>query len=161
MFQQWRLKCKSVQWFRKKDKQVRTMHWHSSRLTAFIVCVKSKDSIYCVVRLSRAKYGQSSSWRAVDMPNLERELRFGAKPWAGALIWSQTSSGSAFEVQNLERERIRAQPSEVCYARCCRRLSWAKAWYLKCFRTSEGTVEQSRIFQIFNFQFKLVAQPNI
>ena len=29
-------------------------------------------------------------------PNLERELRFGAKPRAGAHVWSQTSSGSAF-----------------------------------------------------------------
>ena len=80
------------------------MHWHSSRITVFIVCAKSKNSIYCVVRLSRAKYGQSSSWRAVDMPNLERELRFGAKPRAGALIWSQTSSGSSVLEQNLERE---------------------------------------------------------
>jgi len=41
-------------------------------------------------------------------PNLERELCFGAKPRAGALIWSQTSSGSAFDVQNLERERMRS-----------------------------------------------------
>ena len=46
-----------------------------------------------------AKAQSSKVWS-----KLERELRFEAKPRAGALIWSQTLSGSAFEVQNLEPE---------------------------------------------------------
>jgi len=60
-----------------------------------------------------AKAQSSKVWS-----KLERELRFEAKPRAGALIWSQTSSGSSDLEQNLsrssclepnlERERIRA-----------------------------------------------------
>jgi len=83
-----------VQWFRRKDKQVRTMHRHSCRITTLL----------CLLKCSRAKYGQSSSGSSDLEPNLERELRFGEKPGAGAPFWSQTSSGSFVLEQNLERE---------------------------------------------------------
>jgi len=73
----------------------------------FLLCVKSKDSIYCVLlRLSRAEYSQSSRWRAVDTPNLERELMFGAKPRARAHAWSQASSGSSCLEPDLELKLI-------------------------------------------------------
>jgi len=123
--------CKAVPWFRRKDKQVRTMHRHPEEVlyllcfrsegssanqcsgsegkiskselcisTApalpFLLCVKKKAKIeiLCALRLSRAKYGQSLSWRAFDVPNLERELMFGAQTRARADVWSQTSSKS-------------------------------------------------------------------
>jgi len=61
----------------------------------YLWCFKSKAwYLLCLRRLSRAKYGQSPSGSAVDVPNLERELMFGAKPWAGAHFSSQSSSGS-------------------------------------------------------------------
>ena len=97
-----------MQWFRRKDKQVRTMHRHSCRITT-LLCFKTKSwYLLCLLRRSRAKYGQSSSGSSVLEQNLERELWFGVKPRAGAPFWSKTSSRSSCLEPNLERERIRA-----------------------------------------------------
>jgi len=129
---------------KKKDEQVRPMHWHSSRITVFIVCVSKAKIVFTVCseaqsskvwpKLELESSGHAKPragvpfWRetlngSCDLePNLEREFRFRAKPWAGALIWGQTSSGNAFEVQNLERERpwrakLRAGVQTKCWAK--------------------------------------------
>jgi len=98
-------------------------------LPFLFVCVKSKDSIYCVLwgsveqSIAKARVGeqwtcQTSSGSSVlepnlerssDLePNLERKLRFGAKPRAGAPFWSK-----------IERERLRsANPRAGAHPKC-------------------------------------------
>jgi len=87
----------------------------------------------CFRRLRPAKYGQSSSASAVDVSNLERELIFGAKPRAGAHVWSRTSSGSSCLEPNLEREP---------------RLFLNNKLKNASESTSEGAAEQSWILEI-------------
>ena len=81
----------------KKDKQVRTMHWHSSRITVFIVCVTKAKIVFTVCSEAQS----SKVW-----PKLELESSGHAKPRAGAPFWSKTLSGSSDLEPNLERERL-------------------------------------------------------
>jgi len=71
----------------------------------YVMVVKAKHGIYCVLRrLSEATYGQSWGGSTFDVPNLERELMFEAKPRARAHVWSKTSSESLCLEPNLEQE---------------------------------------------------------
>ena len=77
------------------------------------------------------------------MPNLERELRFGAKPRAGALIWSQTSSGSAFYLQNLEPELMfDAKPRAGAH-------SGSAEQSMPCTVLSKAQASKSIVFSVF------------
>ena len=112
--------CKAVQWFRRKDKQVRTMHRHAEEVL-YLLCFRSEGSsanqcsgsekkiskselcigtapalpfLLCV---SKAKIVFTVCCEAQSSkvwPKLELESSGHAKPRAGAPFWSKTSSGS-------------------------------------------------------------------
>ena len=126
--------CQAVQWFRRKDKQVRTMHRHTEEVL-YLLCFRSEGSSANQCSVSEKKISKSElcigtapalpfllcvskakivftvcceAQSSKVWPKLELQSNGHAKSRAGAPFWSKTSSGSAFEVQNLERERIRS-----------------------------------------------------
>jgi len=130
-FYKWRLRCKAVQWFRRKEKQGRTMHRHTAE--EVLLCCTSEDSGAKHCSASRGKISKSElctstaaeilyllCFRRQSMvgtvfkkaqsskvwSKLERQHNWRAKPRAGAHIWSQTSSGNSYLEPKLERELI-------------------------------------------------------
>ena len=85
-----------------------------------------------------AKAQSSKVWS-----KLERELRFEAKPRAGALIWSQTSSGSSVLEQNLEPELMfGAKPRAGAHSGSAERS-------MLCTVLSKAQVSKSMVFTVF------------
>ena len=137
----------------------------------FLLCVKSRDNLYCVfLKLSRAKYGQSSSWRAIDMPNLERELMFGAKPRARAHVWSQTSSRSSCLEPNIVPEllfgakpRAEAHSGSAERSMLCTVLSKAQLRKMHCiykvFARLKAQSSKVGLFHFGIFRLEVLAQP--
>jgi len=123
------------------------------------------------------------------VPNIERELMFGAKPRARAHVCSQTSSGSSCFEPNLERELMfgakrRAGAhvwSQTSSRSSClapnleREHSRAQSRKVPGTVLSKSQVSKSIVFivflhvrrcsraksdfSLFSFQFKLLAQP--
>jgi len=155
--------CKARPWFRRKDKQVRIMHKHTEEVL-YLLCFRSEGSSANQWsgskkkdKHSRPKHGQSSSWRAVNMPNLERELRFGAKPRAGALIWNQTSSESSVLEQNLERELWFGGKPRAGAPLKCKTSSGSAFEVQNLERERIRSVEQSRPSWLFQFSIQIAS----
>ena len=124
--------CKAVQWFRRKDKQVRPMHMHAEEVL-YLWCFRSEGSSANQCSGSEEKISKSElcigtapalpfslcvsqakiiftlcseAQSSKVWPKLQLESSGRAKPRAGAPFWSQTSSGSSDLEPNLERERL-------------------------------------------------------
>ena len=124
--------CKAVQWFRRKDKQVRTMHRHAGEVL-YLLCFRSEGSsanqcsgsekkiskselcigtapaspfALCVLKAKIIFTVCSEAPSSKVWPKLELESSGRSKPRAGAPFWSKASSGSSDLEPNLERERL-------------------------------------------------------
>ena len=138
-------KCTAMQWSRRKDKQVRIKHKHIRMSTVF-TCVdvlrEAQLSRVCCLLCFRS-FRSPTTWLKVEQ---EGSLR--TKPWAGAQLKCQTSSGSVWFELEIERQLMFGAKLEQEHRFFLAKVAETRA------------CEQSRTFGFPTLRLTLLVQPN-